>query len=50
MAENYNVAGDSYVKVGSAVAIQIRHRRKQGKLGSKPPLGLESPVAVAEQH
>ena len=51
MAENYNVAGDSYGKVGNAVALQIRDRRKQGvRGGSKPPLGLESPVAVAEQH
>jgi hypothetical protein len=30
--------------------VQIRHRRKQGKLGCNPPLRLESPVAVAEQH
>jgi hypothetical protein len=30
--------------------VQIRDRRKQRVLGSKPPLGLESPVAVAEQH
>ena len=50
MAENYNLAGDSYGKIGSAVTVEIRHRRKQGKLGSKPPLGLESPVAVGEQH
>jgi len=50
MAENYNVAGDSYGKVGSTVAVQIRHRRKQRVRGSKPPLGLESPIAVAEQH
>jgi hypothetical protein len=50
MAENYNVAGDSYGKAGSSVAIQIRDRRKQSILGSKPPLGLESAVAVSEQH
>ena len=51
MAENYNVAGDSYGKVGSTVAIQILHCRKQRvRGGSKPPLRLESPVAVAEQH
>ena len=50
MEENYNVAGDSYGKVGSAVPVQIRHRRKQSVLGSKPPLGLKGSVAVAEQH
>ena len=49
-AQNYNVAGDSYGKVGNAVAVQIRDRRKQSVLGSKPPLGLESPVAVSEKH
>jgi hypothetical protein len=51
MAENYNVAGDSYGKVGMAVAVQIRYRRKQGvRGGSKPPLRLERSVAVSEQH
>jgi len=50
MAENYNVAGDSYGKVGSAVPVQIRHRRKQSVPGSKPPLGLKGSVAVSEQH
>ena len=50
MEENYNVAGDSYGKVGSAVPVQIRHRRKQSVPGSKPPLGLESPVASSEEH
>ena len=51
MAENKNVAGDSYGNVGSAVAVQIRHRRKQGvRGGSKPPLGLKRSVAVSEKH
>ena len=50
MAENYNVAGDSYGKVGNAVALQIRHRRKQGVRGRKPQLGLERSVASSEEH
>jgi hypothetical protein len=50
MAESYNVAGDSYGKVGAAVVVQIRHRRKQSVRGSESPLGLKGSVAVAEQH
>jgi hypothetical protein len=51
IAENYNVTGDSYCEIGSAVTVEIRHYRKQGvRGGSKPPLRLESPVAVAEKH